>query len=68
MQAAFAGEPGPLRARVSNTSHALRSLYVLTDRGVTRPGPPEALLALPHRGVILAALAATMPETLPFIG
>lgn len=70
VQAAFAaGEPGPLPPWVSNTSHALRSLYVLADRGVATPGKqPEALLAVPHRGAVLAALARTMRETFPFIG
>lgn len=69
VRAAFAaGEPGPLPAWVSNTSHTLQALYVLAARGVKAPSDPGTLVVAPHRDALLEALARTMRETFQFIG
>jgi Protein of unknown function (DUF2785) len=69
VQAAFAaGEPGPLPAWVTNTTHALRSLYLFVDRGVRAPDGTDAVLTVPHRRALLDALAHTLRLTFPYLG
>lgn len=59
------GEHGPVPARVSNTLHTLRMLYLVVDRGV-RVGPEE-VRPVPCRQAVLDRLAAVLHEVTPWM-
>jgi hypothetical protein len=59
------GEPGPVPARVTNTLHTLRMLYLLVSRGVRVT--PDEVVPVPCRDAVLDRVAAVLHPATPWM-
>ena len=59
------GEPGPVPARVTNTLHTLRALYLLVSRGVRLA--PDRVAPVPCRDAVLDRIAEVLHPATPWM-
>lgn len=60
-----ADQPGPVPARVSNTLHTLRMVYLLVSRGI-RLAPAE-VIPVPHQALVLGRVADALHPATPWM-
>ena len=58
-------QPGPVPARVSNTLHPLRTVYLLVSLGI-RVGPDE-VVPVPHQQLVLDRVAEVLHPATPWM-